>query len=202
MEEQLEVNHLCFFLSFFFPYDTHLSPLVALLDCMCFSAFCYLINPSIIPQQQVADNDTFHQLSLPQAPAITRCPNSQSVRLPLNNDRSQFCTIMYESVVRSYAASRKTVIAVVFFPPTFRWPILPLFQQNTHFDDKLASGVCSTDLPALVSYGCLYSGGCWTGWMDAKTQDRSIFHSDTQIGRWRHVNAIVIFLLMTFWMCE
>lgn len=111
MEEQSEANHLCFFLSF----NAHLSPLVALLDCMCFSAFCYLINPSIIPQQRVADNDTFHQLSLPQAPAITRCPDSQSVRLPLNNDRSQFCTIMYKSVVRSYAASRKTAMAVLFF---------------------------------------------------------------------------------------
>lgn len=194
MEEQSEVNHFCFI---FFTDDAHLSPLVALLDCMCFSAFCYLINPSIIPQQRVTDNDTFHQLSLPQAPAITRCPDSQSVRLPLNNNRSQFCTIMYKSVVRSMQPSRKTAMAVgFFFPPTFRWSVLPLFQQNTHFDDNQARGICSTDLPALVSYGCLYSG-CWrTGWLDAKTRDRSIFHS----GRWRH--AIVIFLPMTFWMCE
>lgn len=86
---------------------------------------------------------------------------------------------MYKSVVRSYAASRKTAMAV--FPPSFRWPILPLFKQNTHFDDNQARGVCSTDLPALVSYGCLYGGGCWTVWMDAKTQDRSIFHSDREM---------------------
>lgn len=116
MEKQSEVNHFCFI---FFPDDVRLSPLVALLDCMCFSAFCYLINPSTIPQQQVADNDTFHQLSLPQAPAITRCPDSQSVRLPLNNNRSQFCTIMYKSVVRSSDGSVFSTTISAKYP--LRW---------------------------------------------------------------------------------
>lgn len=46
----------------------------------CFShTFRRLINPSVIAQQQVTDTDTFHQLSLPQASAIPRCPRSLAI---------------------------------------------------------------------------------------------------------------------------
>lgn len=69
-------------------------------DRVCFLyTFRYLINPSVIAQLRVADTDTFHQLSLPQASAIPCCPRSQSVRLPFNGSRSKLRTIMHRNAL-------------------------------------------------------------------------------------------------------